>query len=261
MKRAVFGLLALTLVTGWASPGWAAGVTLTIRGGRVSLDAQDVTIRQILTEWARVGKTRIVNLERVNSGPVTLKFDAVPEEEALDIILRALPGYMAAPRATLVADASIYDRIVIMPSTTAVAALPPQRGQSPVFQSQTPMFQDPSSNVTQLRPASSLNPGVLPEPDDQRDPRDPNDPAIAAAAAAGLTAVPAPMPGGFGPIGPLQPPVRGAGAAPPAAGSPSNPWNAPVGASRPGPAPTPPPPSTNLPPGRGVGARPQQADQ
>ena len=29
MKRAIFGLLALTLLTGWASPGWAAGLTLT----------------------------------------------------------------------------------------------------------------------------------------------------------------------------------------------------------------------------------------
>ena len=99
MKRVIFGLLALTLVTGWASPGWAAGLKLTIRDGRVSLDAQDVTIRQILTEWARVGKTRIVNLERVTSAPVTLKFDGLPEDQALDIILRTLPGYLGrAPR-------------------------------------------------------------------------------------------------------------------------------------------------------------------
>src|SRR5207248_860854 len=79
MKRVIFALLTLTLMT--ASPGWAAGLTLTIHEGRVSLDAQDVTIRQILAEWARVGKTRIVNLERVNSAPVTLKFDGLPEDE------------------------------------------------------------------------------------------------------------------------------------------------------------------------------------
>ena len=52
--------------------------TLSIRDGLVSLDAQDVTVRQILTEWARVGKTRIVNVERITGGPITLKLDARP---------------------------------------------------------------------------------------------------------------------------------------------------------------------------------------
>src|SRR5258706_3840806 len=187
MKRLIFRLLVLAIVLGLASPGWAAGLKLTIRDGRVSLDAQDVTIRQILTEWARVGKTRIVNLERVDSGLVTLKFDGVPEDEALDVILRTLPGYMAAPRPLQVADASIYDRIVVIPTTTAVAAVSGARTTPPTFQ-------DPSSNVTQLRAGPSLNPGMLPDQDDMRDA---NDPAIAAAAAAGLTALPAPAPGTF----------------------------------------------------------------
>jgi hypothetical protein len=258
MKRVSSWLLALTLVAGWASPGWAAGVKLTIHAGRVSLDAQDVTIRQILTEWARIGKTRIVNLERVNSGPVTMKFDELSEEEALDTILRSLPGYMAAPRATLVADASIYDRILIMPTTTAVAALPAQRGQAQIFQ-------DTGPNITQLRPTTPpLYPGLLPEPED---PRDSNDPAIAAAAAAGLMA-PTPMPG-VPAQGPLLPPARNFNPAlpiptqqAPTTPTPSNPWNVPTGPSQPGLAPTPPPPSTNPPPNRPVGgARPQDADR
>src|SRR4051794_38382393 len=121
MKRVILGLLAFTLVAGWASPGWAAGLTLTIRNHRVSLDAQDVTLRQILAEWARVGKTQILNLDRVTSGPVTLKFDDLSENEALDIILGSLPGYWAAPRSVMLADASIYDRIGLMPTTTVVA--------------------------------------------------------------------------------------------------------------------------------------------
>jgi hypothetical protein len=265
MKRVLFALLALTLVAGWASPAVAGGLKLTIRDGRVSLDAQEVTIRQILAEWARVGKTRIVNGERVNGAPVTLKFDNLAEDEALDIILRAVPGYMAAPRATVTADASIYDRIVIMPTTSAVtvtAAAAPRMA--------APMFPDPSPNVTQLRPTPPLlSPGVVPELPE--DPRNSNDPAIAAAAAAGLTAVPAPQPGTIAaPSGALQPPVRNAGtsmlpqpqtpAAKPAA--PSNPWNVPVGASQPGLAPPATPPSAlTPPPARPAGTRPQQADQ
>jgi hypothetical protein len=264
MKRAIFGLLVLTIVAGWTSPGWAAGLTLTIRGGRVSLDAQDVTLRQILAEWARVGKTKIINLERVNSGPITLKFEGLSENEALDIILRTLPGYMAAPRETLVGDASMYDRILILPTTTAVAAIAAPRGQAP-------MFQDSSTGgFTQLRQApTSLNPGVLPDlpPDD---PRDANDPALAAAAAAGLIAAPAPLPG-VAPQGALQPPVRNAGPSPtyaspqqaPPAASPSNPWNAPAGSAMPGLAtPTTPPTPQPTPPSRlGGSPRPQQADQ
>jgi hypothetical protein len=260
MKRVIPGLLALTLVIGLASPGWAAGLTLTIREGRVSLDAQDVTIRQILAEWARVGKTRIVNLERASSAPMTLKFDGLPEDEALEIILRALPGYFAARRAVPVADASMYDRIALMTTTTQVAAAPPPPRPSQVT------YSDPSANVTQLRAAQPplVTPGLLPEqPDDQR-----NDPAIAAAAAAGLTAVPAPAMGGVSqPQGPLLPPVRNAGAPAstpslPQAATPSNPWSVPQGTPLPGLAPPPPPPSTNPPPNRLIGGtRPQPADQ
>jgi hypothetical protein len=46
----------------------AAGLELSIRDGRVTLDAQDVTLRQILTEWARIGKTRIINIEHGRAG-------------------------------------------------------------------------------------------------------------------------------------------------------------------------------------------------
>src|SRR4051812_5002651 len=160
MKKVLFGAFVLTLVMGSASRGWAGGLTLMIRDGRVSLDAQEVTIRQILMEWSRVGKTRIINIERVNGGPVTLHLEGLTEDEALDVILRALPGYLAAPRTTEMADASMYDRIVIMPTTTVAPAAPTR--------AQTPSFGDRSGNLTQLRP-SPLNPGVLPEPPD--DPR------------------------------------------------------------------------------------------
>jgi hypothetical protein len=258
MNRATFVSLALTLLMGWASPASAASLKLTFHEGRVSLDAQDVTLREILTEWARVGRTRIVNLERINSVPMTLKFDAVAEDEALDIILRTLPGYMAAPRAVAMADASTYDRLLIMATTTAVAALAP-RGQGATAQ-------DPRFSVTELRrPQPTLNPGLLPDPSD--DPRIMGDPSIAAAAAAGLISIPALQPGGMGtPLGAYQPPDRSGGPPPnqeppPTAGSPSNPWNAPVGTSRPGlatPQAAPPPPPQNRPAGS---ARPQQADQ
>ena len=45
-----------------AVPAARADVQLTMQNGRVSLVAKDATVRQILTEWARVGQTQIVNV-------------------------------------------------------------------------------------------------------------------------------------------------------------------------------------------------------
>jgi hypothetical protein len=251
MKKVVFGLFVLALS---ASPGWAAGLTLAFADGNVSIDAQDVTIRQILTEWSRLGKTRIVNLERVTSGPITLKLDNVPENVALDTILRAVPGYMAAPRSAYLANASLYDRILIVPTTTAVAAT--SRPGTPSTFQQPNAFPPGAPTVTQLRAAGGLMPGVLPEPVEVPDPMD--DPAIAAAAAAGLVTVPAPNGRptftGMRPLTDPNPP-----AAPAPAPTAANPWNVPVGAERPGLAPPPPPP-TDTTPATGI-RRPPQADR
>jgi hypothetical protein len=257
MHRLAFVLFVLAAS---ASSSWAAGLTLSIRDGLVSLDAQDVTVQQILTEWARIGRTQILNAERITGGPITLKLEAVPEKQALDIVLRAIPGYMALPRAAQVADASQYERILIMPTTTAVAALRPQQTQMTF-----PGMQNAASggaNVTQFRP----NPGqpLLPGMVDPGDPGDQvDDPAIAAAAAAGLVPVPAYSPGQPAPQGQLFPPgaspaqtTPGAGA-PPGTGAPTNPWNAPVGTAQPSLAP--PPPATQEPPSFRV--RPPQADR
>jgi hypothetical protein len=244
--------LALFLLACSATPSWAAALTLSVRDGLVSLDAQDVTIRQILMEWARVGKTRIVNVERITGGPISLKFDAVPEKQALDIILRTIPGYMAMPRSTQVADASLYDRILIMPTTTAVAALRPQQ-PGPAFTG------GPNGNLTQLRQPQPmpLSPGIVFDSPNSADQMD--DPAMAAAAAAGLVPVPALTPG-FSPT--LVPPTHPGQAPPPAqtapgAGVPTNPWNAPIGTPQPSLAP--PAPVEQPPAGRGI--RPPQPDR
>jgi hypothetical protein len=259
MKR----LVATILVLCWsASPSVAAGLKLSIHAGLVSIDAQDVTVRQILTEWERVGQTRIINGERISGGPVTLQFDNVPEKQALDIILRSVPGYMALPRAAAVADGSVYERILIMPTTTAVAAAPPQRPSPamPGRQGGMPGFQ--GGTLTQLRgggPAAPFSPGVLPEPPNVQDQAD--DPAIAAAAAAGLIPVPALNPGApslpgqlMAPGGPNQPQPAPAA---PGVGSPTNPWNIPVGTAQPSLAP--PAPTVQAPPPPRI--RPPQADR
>ena len=150
MKTIFFGIVAWAL----ASSAAFAEVHVTMQSGRVSVVAKDATVRQILTEWARVGQTKIVNVERIPGGPITLELTNVPETQALDVLLRSLSGYITAPRAADAANLSQFDRIIIMPTLAsarpAVSSAPPP----PVFQ-QTPQFQQ------QLQTGDD-------EPDDQR---------------------------------------------------------------------------------------------
>jgi hypothetical protein len=110
---AVFALLAAPAIA-------QAPLKLDIRDGLVNLDATSVPARQILAEWARIGGTKVVGSEKISGAPLTLKLENVPERQALDIILRSVAGYMAAPRrAAAEAGASAYDRIVILPTSSA----------------------------------------------------------------------------------------------------------------------------------------------
>lgn len=115
---AVFVCVGLVLGARAAS----AEVQLTMSAGRVSLSAKNATIGQILAEWARIGQTKIVNAERVPGGPMTLELANVPEVEALEILLRSAGGYVLAPRQAGAANASQYDRILILPQSSVTSA-------------------------------------------------------------------------------------------------------------------------------------------
>ena len=131
------GLLVPALALLSAIPAAAGQLKLTMNAGRVTLVADDVPLSQVLQEWSRIGQTRIVNGEKVVAPPVTLQLVDVPEKEALDILLRSASGYITAPRPQLVANASVYDRIMIMPTSRAPAALPVSATAAP------PPFQRP----------------------------------------------------------------------------------------------------------------------
>src|SRR5438034_10495027 len=109
-------LVAVSLLTASTA---VAEVKVTMQDGRVSIVAKDATVRQSLTEWARVGQTKIVNVERIPGGPMTLEMTNVPEQQALDLLLRSVSGFMAAPRAQTAANLSQFDRIVVMPTPAA----------------------------------------------------------------------------------------------------------------------------------------------
>jgi hypothetical protein len=136
------------VVASWLALGATAfaDVQLTIQDGRVSLIAKDATVRQILAEWARIGHTTVMNLERIPGGPLSLQLTDVPEQSALEIVLRSVGGYVLAPRPAVVSNLSRFERILIMPTSAVppprAAGAPPAPGfQPPVFQQ--PVYQQP----------------------------------------------------------------------------------------------------------------------
>lgn len=138
-----------------------ADVSITMANGNVSVSARNATISQILTEWARIGQTRIVNVERASSAPITIELVNVPEAQALDTILRTMSGYLAAPRPAPVANASTFDRIFLLPTSSGT---PARAAGAPAASAQAPFATPPQT-------PQSFQPGpFIPEDDSQRDP-------------------------------------------------------------------------------------------
>jgi hypothetical protein len=116
-------ILALSLIGALLPAGAsAAEVQLQIANGQVTLIATDAPLRQILAEWERVGGTRIVNADRVSGPPITIQLQQVTEQEALGVLLRSVAGYLAAPRRAGSAAVSVYESVMILPTSTPPAA-------------------------------------------------------------------------------------------------------------------------------------------
>lgn len=117
--------LSLLLLAASNLPASAQQVALTMRDGLVTMDARNATVRQILSEWAKVGRVAVVNGEQVTGPPVTLQLASLPEQRALDIILRGVAGYMVVARAggaPLEASLARFDRVLILPASAVPTA-------------------------------------------------------------------------------------------------------------------------------------------
>jgi hypothetical protein len=170
MRTLLRSALLAGLVSAVSVPVSAGDLKFTMQNGRVTIIAQDVPLRQILQEWARVGNVRIVNAEKLTGPSVTLELVDVPEAQALDTLLRSAAGYMAAPRPIGVMGASLYDRIMILPTSRAPAAVAsttpapfPQRPPQPM---PTPADDDdePVNVPVQVQAPPGMPPLILPNP-------------------------------------------------------------------------------------------------
>lgn len=114
--------IALALAVALPASAQPQQFTLDIQNGLVTMSATNVPVRQVLAEWAKVGGTRVVGAERITGPALTLRFEGVPEAQALDIVLRGAAGYMAAERSVPGSGRSRYDRILVLASSTPPAS-------------------------------------------------------------------------------------------------------------------------------------------
>lgn len=108
-----------------AWPAAAQTVNLRFHGGLVNLTTQNAPLRTIFAEWARLGRTTVTNAERLAGPPVTVELNDVTERDAINVLLRNVAGYMAAPRSTWTDGVSYFDRIFILPTSNAPRNPPP----------------------------------------------------------------------------------------------------------------------------------------
>jgi hypothetical protein len=144
--------------------GAAAGeLKLTIQNGLVTLIADEVPLSTIMAEWARIGQTKIVNGDKITT-PVSLNIVDTPERKALDILLRTASGYMAAERPAPIASASMFDRIMILPTSRAPINTGPAPAPQPTFVPrpiQAPPVPDIDDDEPMVRPPMGQpQPGV-----------------------------------------------------------------------------------------------------
>jgi hypothetical protein len=141
MKQLILRCVLLAaFATAWAVPASAGELKLSMQDGRVTILADNVPLRQILQEWARVGQTQVVNADKLSNQLVSLQLVNATEREALDVLLRSANGYIAAPRATALAGAATFDRVTIFVSSKA-APTQAASAAAPTFQ-RPPMVDD-----------------------------------------------------------------------------------------------------------------------
>ena len=99
MRTLIPAVVFACLVPAVASAQQAGRVLdLSFKDGRVTLVARNVTLVEVLNEWARKGGSRMVNAEKIPVGQVTYEFHDTDELTVLKSLLRPAAGYIAAPR-------------------------------------------------------------------------------------------------------------------------------------------------------------------
>lgn len=121
-RRAFVAIGAMAIgLTMAPPPVQAQKLDLAFHDGAVSLVAEDVTVRQVLDEWARLGGTRVVNAHLLGGARISLQLDRLPEAQAIDRLLESAAGYVARRRSGTIGP-SDFALILVLPTSDAPAA-------------------------------------------------------------------------------------------------------------------------------------------
>jgi hypothetical protein len=133
MRGAVLAGALTSVLMGISAPGLLAGQQAPAAerkleisfdmAGRVTLVAENVTLREVLAEWGRVGGSSMINANRLAGATIpALRFDNRPEREVLDSLLRSAAGYILGPRTVRTSGPSLYEAVMILPTSSPVAS-------------------------------------------------------------------------------------------------------------------------------------------
>jgi hypothetical protein len=136
---------------------------LEFKSGRVSLVANDATVREILGEWARQRGATIVNPDAMADSRLTLELTDVPEREALHVVLRDAPGYILTSAAHPDGSSTFVRILILRTSGTS----------PPVLQTETARADTPPDDANGLPdPLAALLASAVAGPVDARQTRD-----------------------------------------------------------------------------------------
>ncbi len=91
--------------------------------GRVTLSAKNVTIRDILNEWARQCGCYVVNGDKLAGTPLSipLLYEHETQAKVLESLLRQAAGYVLTPQRAGVVSKSNFETIYILATSNPVA--------------------------------------------------------------------------------------------------------------------------------------------
>jgi len=115
-------ILASSVALGLLAAGDAAAQKLSLRidKGLVTLDAQNVTVDEVLARWIDTTGLNVVSKSGQGSDiPVSLHLEGVTEREALRMVLRDLSGYIMGERVDPLTGVVTIDRLMILPQSAA----------------------------------------------------------------------------------------------------------------------------------------------
>ena len=146
-SSAVLGLLA-------TSDAAAQKLSLRVEQGLVTLEAENVTVDEVLARWSSLTGLSVVSKNgRGSDIPVSVHVAGIPEREALALVLRDLSGYIMGERRDPRTGMVTIDRVMILPDSAAQpSAAPPSvrvpAAPQPVFEiAAQPLTLPPDSNV------------------------------------------------------------------------------------------------------------------